>query len=111
MRESAFRAAMTTMATVDPDQYLDAPGPCLLFASSAVQDMADDDPASGGGEMDPTVLRELWPASLARFRSCPGSTAVELSDTSHEILPEASDRVATEITRWLSSLLPWRFRP
>ena len=56
--------------------------------------------------MDLTVLRELWPASRARFRSRPGGTVVELSDTSHEILPEASDRVATEITRWLSSLLP-----
>ena len=56
--------------------------------------------------MDLTVLRELWPASRARFRSRPGGTVVELSDTSHEILPEASDRVATEITRWLSSLRP-----
>ena len=103
MTESAFRAAMTTMAAVDPAQYLDSPGPCLLFTSRAVLDSADEF-AVHGGDVDANELHVQWSAAVTQFRSRPDRIVVELSDASHDILPEASSQVALEIGRWLAEL-------
>jgi hypothetical protein len=103
MTESAFRAAMTRMAAVDPGRYLDSPGPCLLFTSPDVLDSADE-PAAHGGCVQAQELHGQWSAAVARFGSRPDRVAVQLSDASHDILPEASPQVALEIGRWLAEL-------
>ncbi|MGC8486801.1 MAG: hypothetical protein ACP5QO_01080 [Clostridia bacterium] len=91
------------MAAVDPAQYLDSPGACLLVISRAVLDSADE-LAAHGGDVEPKALHTQWSAAVARFRSRPDRVAGHLSDASHDILPEASLRVAREINRWLVEL-------